>query len=960
MESVIIGIHLLFGFVFIKNLRQLSLPALVRAFRQNLSRRRPLQPVAEQHVRPAWLVGSFSFVFGLYFVVLFEWWMVNLNVTALSEKDVHEQVPAKKIIALVRPDSANFLHLPKLFQPYKWIRLPDSAAADEPGLAESSTPMQKWAATLLPGISITLSGAFMLFLGSIVPLCLMSFVLPSVQHDEAAHLQRLANAPAYAGQFYLAIIAQNPLFSITSLVVLIFLIIMPLIVQLSNKPALLNEMIGTDQILFIFTLLAAWISPLVYAGVHVDRTFSSYFNIKLSNLILGVRGHAVVLGFGDLGQRVVNRELMKLENRYRKAEGFGRILSALQSSQGPDDEWLEKVVSPDLNVEHICANFIIVDRNTDNFLFAASNEVLGVFGVVGALEKSAALQERPARPRVLVPIVQGDATEPFTLSRVNLERASFLISTVSQDERIREIFSRAVEARLRSIICVSRSNHMINLPHKAPGHPIALVYPKQNSGVTLGQRLIAATLKVQSTLPREQPAPRIILVGMNKSSHFMLDMFWHSLANLHDFQKAEYFRENLRFVVTSNAEIYTEPREDLTAAEATAPAAKKLGSSFSSRNTCFTRQWRSSFITGFRYFQTAGPEHPLYFTVPACVMLADEASKLERCYAEFQPDIVVINEDDVENSRMLLLRSVNSLERLKYEKGAAFRLPLILMGASRGDEIERKDIGDVFQFYEALNRLYQEETRGPGYPRNAYYRRQIPPRRLIGDSVQDALADTEEIISGIRDNWAQRSQKPSSGPAEADASLDNAFELNTCLVDTADSLARLTARLAGLEFSHLANEPIENFFPNRSDGKPALILRPSFQYIRHLKLDVEGRGFCLTGFADLQANTKEEIFRELGGEEEAIVARVFAKDTHNYMSREHDDEYLPAPRLLKLTAVNTGRDLDTQTFFDVMMGAPSHDAAYEPAPERKAQQPGVDCDRAQSAQLSRLCAATSA
>ncbi|GEM_PF-4264911 len=926
METVIIGVHLLFAFVFIKNLRQLSLPALVRALRQSVSRRRSLHPLAEKHVRPAWLVGSFSFIFGLYFVVLFEWWMVNLTVTVLSEKDVHEQVVVKKIPNFTRPDSANFLHLPKLFQPYKWIRPPGSSAPDEPSISESPTPMQKWAGTLLPKISITLSGAFMLFLSSIVPLCLMSFVLPSVQHNETAYLQRLAAAPTYAGQFYLAIIAQNPLFSITSLVMLIFLIAMPLIVTLGNKPEFLYEMIGTDQILFIFTLLAAWISPLIYAGVHVDRTFGSYFNTKLSNLILGVRDHVVVLGFGDLGQRVVNRELMKVNNRYRQAERFRRILSAWQSSRSSEDEWLEKVVSPDLHVEYLCVNFIIVDRNADNFLFATNNDVLGAFGVVGALEQSASSTERLARQRVLVPIVQGDATEPFTLSRVNLERASFLISTVSQDERIREIFSRAVEVGLRSIICVSRSNHMINLPHKAPGHPIALVYPKQNSGVTLGQRLIAATLKVQPALPPGQAAPRVIVVGMNKSNHFLLDVFWHSLANLDDSQKARFFHDNLRFIVTSKADIYTATREDLPVDKQGAPAraAKMAGAYTPQEGTCFTHQWRSSFITGFRYFQSAGTERPLHFTVPACVMQADEASLLERCYAEFRPDIVVINDDEVENSRMLLLRSVNSLERLKYEKPRDFRLPLILMSATRGDEIEQKDIGDVFQFYEALNRLYKEESQGPGYPRNAYYRRQAPPRRVIGDSVQDALADTEEIISGIRDNWALGVHKSSGGRADVEAKWDDAFELNTCLMDTAGSLARLTARLAGLEFSRLANEPIEKFFPNRRDGTPAPILRPSFQYIRHLKLDVEGRGFCLTGFADLQENTKEEIVREPWGDEEAIAARVFAKDAHNYMNRDHDDfaaQNLPVPRLLKLATSVAGEALDTQTFVEVMMGA---------------------------------------
>jgi voltage-gated potassium channel Kch len=767
------------------------------------------------------------------------------------------------------------------------------------------TSMPVLAGKLLPSLSIMLCGAFLLFFGRIVPLRLMSVVLPAVQHDEKAYLQRLGEAPAYAGQFYLAVIAENPLFSITSLLVLIFLIATPLIVKLGGKVALLNDLVGPDQILFIFTLLAAWISPIIYAGVHVDRTFGSYFNSKLANLILSVRDHLVVLGFGDLGQRVVNRELAKNDDRYHQAQRRRRW--GRKTRQRPAGKWLEKIVSPDLHIEYLCVNQIIVDRNSDNFLFTTSNDVLGTFGVVGALEKSPSSTEpAAARRRVLVPIVQGDATEPFTLSRVNLERASFLISTVSQDERIRDIFSHAVEVGLRTIICVSRSNQIVNLSHKAPGQPITLVYPKQNSGATLGQRLIAAALKVQLTLPKEQTAPRIIVVGMNKSNHFMLEMFWHNLSGLDDVQKAKYFFRNLRFIITGKADIYTVPRERDEKASLSA-------------DSCFTRIWRSTYVTGFRHFQKPVAEHVSYFSVPTCVMQTDEAGVLERCYDEFRPDIVVINDDEVEKSRMLLLWSVNCLERIKSKK-ADFRLPLLLMGTARGDEIEQKDTGDVFQFYEALMHLYQDD-RGPGYPRHAYFRRQSSPHRLIGDSVQDSLADTEEIISGIRDNWEQASGKSSTTATPA-SQWSDVFELNTCLSDTAGSLARLTGRLAGLEFSPLAEETLVRIFPG--ENAPSTILQPSFQYIRHLKLDVEGHGFCLTGFADLQESTKEEMIGGQFNESAAIAMRAYAKEVHNDMNHPGENpalQNLPAPRLLALTTEVSGDNLDVQTFIEVLTDA---------------------------------------
>jgi hypothetical protein len=949
MAGVVIGFHLLCAFVFIRSLRHLRLSS----FRYAQNGRN--KPAGEAPFRPRLLVGAFGFIIGLYFVVTFEWWMVNLQKTSAPHKSVTHPILVDKISVLLRADSTNFLKLPKFFQPYKALLQIEESQKPE------DHAFQEWVGRLLPAISITLGGAFLLFLIGIVPLRLMSFVLPSAQHGEAAYCQRLINTPAYAGQFYRAILAENPLFSITSLVVLIFLIAMPLLAVLGGQPALLTGMVGADQILFIFALLAAWLSPIVYAGVYVDRTYGVYFNNKLSDLILGVRDHVVILGFGDLGQRVVNRELRKLNRRThgqslhrrfmirRKRTSSGLIPDQRRKNKRIRKAWFEKVVSPELNIEMLCPHFIIVDRNSDNFFFATTNDSLGTYGVVAPLHQSRFSRERDAsepRLRILVPIVQGDATEPFTLSRVNLERASLLISTVSQEERIREIFTRAAEAGLRSIICVSRSDQMINLTYKATRHPITLVYPKQNSGLALGHRLIAATLKVRPQLHAGQPAPRIMVVGLNKSNHFMLETLWHNWPVTDASQKAEIFADMLRFVITADDSRYTMPQPEhptSTAAVATesdfnsSPVEKNLVTPLST-SSYFNRVWRSNYITGFRHYQPAGSARPLYFAVPTCVMQSDEAGVLERCLEEFRPDILVINDDNVDKSIMLLVRAINGLERLKYEH-PNLRLPLILMSAALGDEAEQKDIGDSFRLYEALTQLYRD-SRAPVHPRHAYFRPQSP-RRLVGDSVHDGLADAEEIISGIRDNWELADEIGSGerfqlrSPDAAAATRGEVFELNTCLPNAPGALARLAARLAGLEFSRTGDEPVEKFFvhsPVPGVGAPAKIARPSFQYLRHSKLEVPGRGFCLSGYADLQEEALEEIARESFGELDAIAARVYATDGRNYLDPQQADpqnEALPAPRLITLATGKASQSLHTQTFVDVMMGGQDGNATGE-------------------------------
>ncbi len=969
-EFLVIILHAGFAFFFINNLR------LPRFFFKRAPGR-SMHAASDTPVQPSPLLNGLGFIFGLYFVIIFEWWMINLQHTIVLPRSIAVQPPAQKMRELLKFDARNFLHLPVILQPYEALfagpsdssgrrsnRLPphfSGPAADTLGtlrpegksipLPESEVNRRQDGGTigvLLPVISVALSGTFLMFIGGIVPLLLMSNILLSVRDREMIYARRLRQTLIYASQFFRAIIAQNPLFSISSLIVITFLIGVPLLIAVGGNRGLLAGLMGSDQILFIFTLVAAWLSPLIYAGVHLDRTFGMYFNTRLANLVLSMRGHLVVLGYGDLGQRVVKRELDKRLQRepphvpwWRRLRPPWRQAAALRRRKYYlRRDWLERTVSPELNIESLCNNVIVVDRNSDNFIFAATNDVLGSFGVVSAWEtlpasgrdrgtamegKRERRRERLPRPRILVPVIQGDATEPFTLARVNLERARFLLSMVSQEERVREIFTHAAECGLRAIICVSRSDQINNLTYKASRYPITLVYPKQHSGLALGQRLLAAVLKVKSRLPQARGYPRIMVIGLNKSNHFMLETLWHNWPRPDDARRAEVFSDMLRFVVTD------EPPASATFEARTAPAppsgrqARETGSANSpsgrtlSPPTLFNRVWRSNYLTGFRHRSEGTELGPLPVEVPTCVMKMDEGGVLERCFREFGPEIVVINDDNPGKSSMLLIRCVNTLERLKYERDD-FRFPLILMSAAHGDEAGKRDIGDAFRYYEALTHLYRDYP-GSEHPRHAHYRRE-PPRRLVGDSIHDGLADAEEIISGVRDNW-MLADEPQAQIAPAGTSSSEVFELNTCLPNLSGALAELAARLAGLEFSYRQEDSPEEFFAFGGRAIPK-ILRPSFQYLRHIRLEMPGRGFCLSGYADLQENDWAGMLMEEQIKSAAIAARVYAKNDRRPQSAADPSS---VAKLLKLLSGAPAAAIDAKTFLEVMHGA-SHGTAH--------------------------------
>jgi len=889
------------------------------------------------YTRPGSFFGAISFFIGLYFVCIIEFWSVNV-LYSISYQHVfkHGAVPENFIFYRVDHGGniwSNEEFLPdidwmKFLQPYdhppllfgktvgdslKGLQYPalhgiveharsgvkpitihqsqpvaatlTAASADvQPPsivlLPNNPSPSDK-ISLLFPLFSVVLAGAFALFFGAVIPLRVLAFVLPPVWHNAGTYNKRLQFTLVYRKQFYLAVLAANPLLAITGSIAMLFLIIMPIYLVVAHQVASLKELVSPDVLIFIVTLVAAWISPIAVAGVYVDRTFGTYFNTKLSNLILSMRDHVVFLGYGDLGRRIVDRQLRLMERNER-------------------NNWYESVVSPDLHVEKLCTGLIIVERNSDYFLFSATNDFLGVYGVVAAGERphrsdafvlmnTSQLSRRPPLKHTLVPVVSGNATEPYTLSRVNLERAHFLISMVSEDEHIYDVFKRTTQVGLQAVICVSRSDQINYITYKAVPYPVWLVYPKENQGAAIGQRLFAAVLKCHSHLSKSRKFPYILVIGSNKSSHFMLEHLWGQYPVVPEHKKARLFEESIRFISTISPKQLTKPYK---------PRKEE-------KKTVFDQLLSSSFVSTARHHVPATSPHPeVTADIRTCVLPDDPSMVLNLCLTEFMPDIVVINDDSAEKSRMLLLQAMTALERIKHGN-ANFELPLLLLGSARGEDEEKQVLGDAMQYYNGLSKLYEDPAL-PGYPRPSRFRRRPEPRRLMGDRINDSVADTEEVITGIYDMISH-------------CDRGETFELNTCIPNSAGILAVLVARLAGLNLTGgLDKATIQNFKDNGFDR----ILRPNFQYLRHIRFPMsDGLNFSFTGFAELQDDELQELNDEAQAlNSNTIAMRAFVRDNRNYLAKPPAAGD-PVPELLKRVAGKDGNILTVPQFIDALHGS---------------------------------------
>lgn len=667
----------------------------------------------------------------------------------------------------------------------------------------------------------------------------------------------------YLWHFVRAMLLKQPFLLVGGFAITVIFLSTPIVFVAVKQHELLADFTQADQIILALVVFVAWFSPLTLAAVHPDETFGEYFNQRLADLLMVVQGHLVVIGFGSLGKRVLEREV--------------RLM--LQVAQ-PDKSFLE-VVTPDLRLEKLSSYAVVIERDPQDVIFSGENSLLGRYGVVSTCHKRYKTRDPNKNvvydeTRVLVPVIIGEAREPFISSRVNLERARLIISTVPDEGSVQSIFDRANQAHVSAIICVSRSDQISYLTYRARHRRIVLVYPKHNQGTTLGHRLWAAMVKVRSIfkMPPEE-WPKVMIVGNNKATQFMLETLWIYLPG-DPANKTRILKENFAFIITASEH----------------PTGYPILKEKDNREA-FDLHWPALLVTSSRFpYQSGTPVDIKEFTQQSRLVNEADQNAIQACIEVHRPHILVLNHDEVDKSPLLLSRCVRALERLKSHHRDQFYLPLILLTAVRGDERERQVLGDASRYYDALGKMYKEplamDTSYPSPARYAYYAREV-----IGESISDALADAEEVIAGARRSFSVPIGRRGSGKNTGEKEKQF-VEISTCLPNRPGALANFLARMAGIGFDPPDKATIEALWEK---GKAGLTTAesphmPSFQYLRNIILDPEGKGDALTGYALLVPIPDDSPIYQPPAPETSSVVRIYVNDGRNYLETDIDPDEL--------------------------------------------------------------------
>ncbi len=722
------------------------------------------------------------------------------------------------------------------------------------------TKTQPYSRQLLHNLTLLccsmLCGLFF-FILACIPNRLMKATLIPVTFHERDVQGIVFKSYRYLYHFFWAILLKYPYLVVGGIILTIAFLATPAILTIANRLDILHDILAADEIILMFGVLIAWLSPIAFAVVTPDETFGEYFNVRLANQIMMVKNHIIFIGYGSLGMRVVDREI-------------NQMLSS------KDKKMFFDIVTPDLRLEKLCSAAVVIEHDPRDAIYSGRSNLLGDYGVVSTVRRlirTTDVHEKVihAERRVLVPVLIGEAKDPFISSRVNLERAKLIICMVPEEESVQAIYERANKAHISTILCVTRSDQISYLTYRSRHRPIVLVYPKHNQGVTLGNRLWAAMLKVRTIRGMKgETWPRLLVIGNNKANHYMLETLWTNLpGNHHD--RTEILRKSLAFIVTATEgeQAYPVLRDN----DVSVGGKKK--NKDEKKEDAFDKRWPATYVTGGRYPYPPG-EVPLSATlnVPTRVVNAADIRALESCIEQHQPEILVINHEDVDRSLLMLSRCMRVLERLKISQPAEFHLPLLLLAAASGNEWEQLSLGDASRYYDAQFRLHKEDLASDmSYPGHARYEHTL--RELVGESISDSHADSEEVIAGAHSSML--------GPAPRQF-----IEINACLPNRPGTLANYVARLAGLEFQSPSKSQLDEMWRKTNDlpAKSAAYL-PSFQYLRNVMLDPERKGFALTGYATL-APVIHEPAKSQGKEDAPLVVRVFANDGRDYVEREID------------------------------------------------------------------------
>jgi hypothetical protein len=658
-----------------------------------------------------------------------EWWVVNLHCHVLGP-DLHAArissqsagvVPGQRVLRDRRGISMS-----EFCNPYDTVEAqgdsavavirrfdaarPDSALTerDRRILEELSTTSRTKVGMLpfLPLVGIAMLVTVIFGVSVVAPVRLLAVILNDVRDSPERFRFRYRHLTLYRDKYIEGVFSANPLLILSTTVLLGCLVGLPVVLAMLGRPDRLALFVGPDQLLASLAITSTVLSPFAYRAARPAQTYSEFFKIQLANAIVTMRKHLVVIGYTDISLGVLRTA------QWRELSRIQPIREGVQRGQKRSNprEVAELFVSPDLDLEVLSLTMVLVDEDVRSYTFAYEDEILGRYGVVELSQisdRDSGEASRYERQDWYVAVLQGNATEPYVISRVNLDHARFVVSTVPDPYDAKSAIIQIHEARKPGIVSIPRAFDMNRLVHLTADRPVSLVYSKHSTGLVVGQRLLLAVEYLLADYDRNGVSgfPRIMVIGRDASNFYMLDVLAYYYAGhrfgpgmrIWDYCRALLFLKDAPWTHPSHERYPPMLRVDPSGSVWFHPTGRQVrrawradsstsaefsgeygrppdGGEFQGRlggkgdgavrlgATQFTDVWPMAWFTDARPRRA---DRILSVPLRTAVLAQGEYGRIEGCLAEFWPDIIIVNDESPSQTTPLMTETVRAIKRLQ-------------------------------------------------------------------------------------------------------------------------------------------------------------------------------------------------------------------------------------------------------------------------------------------------------
>jgi voltage-gated potassium channel Kch len=531
----------------------------------------------------------------------------------------------------------------------------------------------------------------------------------------------------------------------------------------------------------------AWLGPLLRDLYLIEDSYARAYAWGLHRSVQSLRGHTLVLGYGELGEAFVRQQFRTGSIRY------DRLTEHLEGSCN--------ILLPDGALGKVLLQFGIVDARSG--LTAARTPEGMPIGTIDVSEEASrsdapgeANKKPPSDARVVLPTVAGDPSDEHVLDLAGFRDAKFIACVADDPDgtiaaRILERLKRQ-DPKIPAAVVVRSSNWTQYTTSLVVDHdlPVHCIFPEHLEGLQAALVLHAAVLKLRAI---DGAWPRVLLCGHGKRMFYLVDSFLKNLPQTELDALVAVQSADPVIISLGSDEAYDKAAKDASSWLKAWIAGVAERQKLVIRELSFSR-----FVSRNPQAQVAGASDVTVFPVasdplrvPLFMHDADDYEVARDVLAAFWPDIIVFSDPSPEDELRAISAVVTAVTRESSHSRRPRPLPLVLVSGQAGQRQVQRRFEHSLVYYSGLWPLKTQTTA------DAERSRLFPAPGLEltansghfrGDSLIDVLDDPIERIAAVHRAYA---------PHRLHVAHRYPLELNICGPDLPGVMATALAHLAG-------------------------------------------------------------------------------------------------------------------------------------------------------------------